>query len=97
VKDYSKVIESLKSPKVSIIKKRQIMRNIYGDYRLKMTKEETKTNSNQSSVTFIPLKSTSKIESKFIHEKSSTNVENKEKKQPFKFNFDIATESIITK
>ena len=40
--DTMKAIKSLTNPKAPLVKKRQIMRNCFGDYRQKMKDEEKK-------------------------------------------------------
>lgn len=50
----SKNLNTLKSDSASFIKKRQIMRNTFGDYRAKMAEDEIKFKKRNSSVKFIP-------------------------------------------
>jgi len=40
----------LRGPNVSLVKKRQLMNSLFGDYRAKMKQEQTKTDSNRSSL-----------------------------------------------
>ena len=50
----NKNLNTLKSDSASFIKKRQIMRNTFGDYRAKMAEDEKKFKKRNSSVKFIP-------------------------------------------
>ena len=44
VNDATKYLNTLRSPTVSLIKKRQLMNNLFGDYRTKMKREESNNN-----------------------------------------------------
>lgn len=50
--DLGKHLHSLKSSTAPLVKKRQIMRSVFGDYRAKMAKDEQKLNKTTSSVKF---------------------------------------------
>ena len=39
-REYQKALAVLKNPKTSLIKRRQLMRTTFGDYRTKMANEE---------------------------------------------------------
>ena len=41
-REYQKTITTLKNPKAALIKKRQLMRTTFGDYRLKMAEDDKK-------------------------------------------------------
>ncbi|XP_012529792.1 UPF0488 protein CG14286 [Monomorium pharaonis] len=52
VQELSKQLQSLKSNTASLIRKRQIMRNTFGDYREKMAEDERKFSKTMSTVKF---------------------------------------------
>merc|ERR1712156_792966 len=54
-KEYQKTIATLKSPKSSLIRKRQLMRTTLGDYRSKMANDEPKSQLTLSQNRKIPL------------------------------------------
>uniref|UniRef100_U5EZN2 Protein aael aael001955 aedes aegypti n=1 Tax=Corethrella appendiculata TaxID=1370023 RepID=U5EZN2_9DIPT len=84
--DTRKLINILKSSTQPIIKKRQIMRQTFGDYRSKMTEEEKTLALDPSAIKFTkPTTTTSESKSHFIKKSSILSEENKN----FKFNFKI--------
>ena len=56
----SKNLNTLKSDSASLIKKRQIMRNTFGDYRAKMVEDEKKFKKANSTVKFTSAETTNK-------------------------------------
>jgi hypothetical protein len=50
VNDANKYLNILRGPNVSLVKKRQLMNSLFGDYRAKMKQEQTKTDSNRTSL-----------------------------------------------
>ena len=50
VNDANKYLNILRGPNVSLVKKRQLMKSLFGDYRAKMKQEQTKTDSNRTSL-----------------------------------------------
>ena len=45
-----RVLKILRNPKTAFVKKRQVMRTTFGDYRTKMKKEEKQANSGITSL-----------------------------------------------
>ncbi|XP_062556411.1 UPF0488 protein CG14286 [Armigeres subalbatus] len=79
--DTLKLINTLKSANQPLIKKRQIMRSTFGDYRAKMAEEEKTMTLNPESVRFdVPKK---KAKYHFVKKAAILNEDNKE----FRFNF----------
>jgi len=58
--NVDKCLQSLKNNSVPLIKKRQIMNNILGDYRKKMIEDERKLNKTVSTVKFVSSASANK-------------------------------------
>lgn len=81
VEDTMKVINVLKSANQPLIKKRQIMRTTFGDYRSKMAEEEKTMALNPESVRFDPPKKKAKYH--FVKKAAILNEENRD----FRFNF----------
>ena len=57
VSDATKLKKMLENPRAPLVKKRQIMRNTFGDYRKKMALQEKKSSKSRSCQTFKPLTS----------------------------------------
>ncbi|XP_046387954.1 UPF0488 protein CG14286 [Ischnura elegans] len=69
VEDSMKALNTLKSNKAPLIKKRQIMRTLFGDYRAKMAEEEKKLYKANSNLKFAAPNGENK--SKFIKKSSA--------------------------
>jgi hypothetical protein len=81
VEDTRKSIKILKSPNQPIIKKRQLMRNTFGDYRKKKNEEKLK----ELDTSKFKIKTTNPSKQSYFVKKTA--IVNGEKN--FKFNFDI--------
>lgn len=79
--DTMKLINTLKSANQPLIKKRQIMRSAFGDYRTKMAEEEKTLALNAESVRFDAPKKKAKYH--FVKKAAILNEDNKD----FRFNF----------
>lgn len=79
--DTMKLINTLKSANQPLIKKRQIMRSAFGDYRTKMADEEKTLALNAESVRFDAPKKKAKYH--FVKKAAILNEDNKD----FRFNF----------
>lgn len=84
VLSMKKNLNILKSQNASLIKKRQLMRNLFGDYRLKMSEDLKKFDKSASSVKFTKTKVIEE-KSKFL-KKASCSSSNDTKL--FSFNFE---------
>ncbi|XP_071439725.1 UPF0488 protein CG14286 [Hetaerina americana] len=67
--DNMKALNTLKSNKAPLIRKRQVMRSLFGDYRAKMAEEEKKLYKANSNLKFAS--SSTVIKSKFLKKSSS--------------------------
>jgi len=89
VQDAMKTLKILKSSNQSIIRKRQLMRSSFGDYRAKMADEEKKLRLGKRQIQF-----SNKTNSKsFFVKRSVLSTIGKDK--DFKFNFPATTEQLI--
>lgn len=94
----SKNLNTLKSNSASLIKKRQIMRNTFGDYRAKMSEDEKKYKKSNSTIKFTSSTSTNKNSTfvKKAHLKPTLNSdsESESQKTPVSslFNSDVSNE-----
>ncbi|KAJ6623034.1 UPF0488 protein [Pseudolycoriella hygida] len=89
VQDALKTLKILKSSNQSMIKKRQLMRSSFGDYRAKMADEEKKMRLGKRQIQFSD-QTTSKS---FFVKRSMLSTIGKDK--DFKFNFPSTTEQLI--
>ncbi|XP_051174236.1 UPF0488 protein CG14286 [Leptopilina boulardi] len=96
----SKNLNTLKSNSASLIKKRQIMRNTFGDYRAKMSEDEKKYKKSNSTIKFTSPTST-KNNSTFLKKShikpiSDSNLDNESQKSTIStsslFNSDVTNE-----
>ena len=83
-KDYRSALRILENPKKPLPQKRQVMRNSFGDYRAKMTREESKFKLDVS----ISSSSEGEKTSKFVKRKSEAS---KSKPIPGKVDHDSAS------
>lgn len=83
-----KILESSKTP---VIKKRQVMRNKFGDYRSKMSQEEKSYKIGVS----IKDKSNKNYNSKFLKKSLSNSIKEGPDKGGFKFNFNLENPGIV--
>lgn len=102
-RDVNKNLNALRSSNVPLIKKRQIMRTTFGDYRAKMQKDEVKYGKNSTNVKF--LNSKNKDNKSLFVRKANTDDDDKNhqlkpklsnlfsknqlQSEPFKFNFSL--------
>lgn len=93
VYNMTKSLNVLKSANSSFIKKRQVMRNTFGDYRLQMAEEEKKFSKKTSFAKFIPVNK--KLEKKSVSIRKArfhTDPKKDDADKPteqFKFNFSL--------
>jgi len=89
VQDTTKTLKILKSSNQSIIRKRQLMRSSFGDYRAKMAEEEKKLRLGRRQIQF---SNQTKTKSFFV-KRSVLSTIGKDKE--FKFDFPATTEQLI--
>ncbi|KAG4067356.1 hypothetical protein HA402_000347 [Bradysia odoriphaga] len=89
VQDATKTLKLLKSSNQSIIRKRQLMRSSFGDYRAKMAEEEKKLRIGRRQIQF----SNQPNSKSFFVKRSVLSTIGKDK--DFKFDFPATTEQLI--
>ncbi|KAL3276181.1 hypothetical protein HHI36_020899 [Cryptolaemus montrouzieri] len=84
--EHRKSLNTLMNNSTSIVKKRQVMRLLFGDYRAKMAEEEKKLSKAHGKVTIKPVEPNKK--SVFVKKALPSNLTD------FKFNFDVQSDSV---